>query len=270
MLPPDSELVAVDRSGVLTAYSSTRPSPWVRIALVRSTPRRENRDSPWASSMRFSDTLKLPMAPSRMRSSGMKASPASRTRLGSAPVTSVPSIDTLPAVTGRRPAIASASSRWPLPETPAMPRMRPPRTSTSRSLTAAVPLSPSTVRPRMLSRTPRSGVSAMSGASFTGRPTIMWASPSRSVSAGTVVPTTQPSRSTVIRSARASTSWSLCEMNTRPRPSLAIRRRVMNRSSTSPGVSTAVGSSSTSSRASRSRALMISTRWRSPTASCQR
>ena len=205
-----------------------------------------------------------------MRSSGMKARPALRTCFGSTPVTSVPSIDTLPAAIGRRPAIASASSRWPLPETPAMPRMRPPRTSRSRSFTASVPLSPTTVSPEMLSRTPRSSVSAMSGASLTGRPTIMWARPSRSVSAGTVVPTTQPSRSTVIRSARASTSCSLWEMKISPCPSLAIRRSVMNRSSTSPGVSTAVGSSSTSRRASRSRALMISTRWRSPTASCHR
>ena len=88
-------------------------------------------------------------------------------------------------------------------------------------------------------------------------------------SAGSTVPTSRPSRSTVIRSDSASTSRILWEMNTSPRPSSTICRRITKKSSTSFGVSTAVGSSRTSSEALRYSAFMISTRCRSPTESCQ-
>ena len=44
---------------------------------------------------------------------------------------SVPSSVTVPPVGLRRPTIASISSSWPLPATPAMPRISPARTSRS-------------------------------------------------------------------------------------------------------------------------------------------
>ena len=60
-----------------------------------------------------------------------------------------------------------------------------------------------------------------------------------------------PPRRTVTRSATAFTSCSLCEMKITVRPSPAIRRIVSNSESHSCGVSTAVGSSRISTRASR-------------------
>ena len=66
-------------------------------------------------------------------------------------------------------------------------------------------------------------------------------------------------------SAIAWTSLSLCEMKMIDRPPARSSRMIRNRSSVSPGVSTAVGSSRTSTLASRSSALMISTRCCTPT-----
>ena len=83
------------------------------------------------------------------------------------------------------------------------------------------------------------------------------------------VATTRPPRSTVMRSETSSTSCSLCEMKTIALPSFAITRRVAKSSRASCGVSTAVGSSRIRTRASRCRALRISTRCCSPTESCQ-
>ena len=44
------------------------------------------------------------------------------------PVTSLPSISMRPPTTGRMPASASTNSRWPLPSTPAIPKISPART----------------------------------------------------------------------------------------------------------------------------------------------
>ena len=57
-------------------------------------------------------------------------------------------------------------------------------------------------------------------------------------------------RSTVTRSETAITSCSLCEMKMTVRPSAAISRNVTKSVSASSGVSTAVGSSRMSTRAS--------------------
>ena len=59
-------------------------------------------------------------------------------------MTSVSSRRIRPPVTGRNPASASANSRWPLPETPAIPTISPPRTSMEKLFTARLPRSPST------------------------------------------------------------------------------------------------------------------------------
>ena len=78
-------------------------------------------------------------------------------------------------------------------------------------------------------------------------------------------PTTAPRRSTVIVSAMAWTSLSLCEMNTTDVPPAVSCRMIRNRSSVSSGVSTAVGSSRISTVASLTSALTISTRCWMPT-----
>ena len=85
------------------------------------------------------------------------------------------------------------------------------------------------------------------------------------VAVGAASPTTLPSRMTVMRSATARTSRSLCVMKTIEVPSSRSCRMIAISSSVSCGVSTAVGSSNTSTFASRDSALMISTRCCTPT-----
>ena len=82
---------------------------------------------------------------------------------------------------------------------------------------------------------------------------------------GNALPTTLPRRITVIRSATSRTSRSLWVMNTIDVPPSRRARMTRMRSSVSCGVSTAVGSSRMSTRASRLSALMISTRCWTPT-----
>ncbi len=60
-------------------------------------------------------------SPNRWRSAGTYATPASFISRGPAPVTSLPASSIRPPVGLRRPMIASTSSSWPLPATPAMP-----------------------------------------------------------------------------------------------------------------------------------------------------
>ena len=104
----------------------------------------------------------------------------------------------------------------------------------------------------------------LSTASETERPTIMLAS-SVSEELGLASPTTSPRRMTVMRSATARTSRSLWVMKTMEVPESLSSPMMLISSSVSCGVSTAVGSSRMSTRASRERALMISTRCWTPT-----
>ena len=98
----------------------------------------------------------------------------------------------------------------------------------------------------------------------TERPTISEAS-SVSVDVGSALPTTLPRRMTVIRSATARTSRSLCVMKTIDVPDSLSWRMIAISSSVSCGVSTAVGSSRMRTLACRDSALMISTRCWTPT-----
>ncbi len=100
--------------------------------------------------------------------------------------------------------------------------------------------------------------------SSTARPTIIEAS-SALEAVGDASPTTLPSRMTVMRSATSRTSRSLWVMNTIDAPDALSWRMISISSSVSCGVSTAVGSSNTSTLASRESALMISTRCCTPT-----
>ncbi len=111
---------------------STSSSQWRRIARERRKPSREKAGAPLSTRSRFSATLKSGTMPSRMRSSGTKPSPAARTAAGLRPATSAPSIRIEPLRGPRSPAIASASSRCPLPETPAIATISPERTSSER------------------------------------------------------------------------------------------------------------------------------------------
>ena len=166
--------------------------------------------------------------------------------------------------------MASASSRWPLPATPAMPTISPPRTWRESPRSALSPRSPSAARSRA-SRT--TGPGSPSPAAQTGNscspPIISEASSPGDVSAFSTVALCRPCRMTVTRSAISITSMSLWVMKTMAFPSSAMRRMTPKRSRTSRGVRTAVGSSMMRISAPRQRALTISTRCCSPTESCQ-
>ena len=222
------------------------------------------------------------------RSSVIRPSPARMRPTGSAAVTSTPS--TWMRARRRLRVVAhstSTSSVWPLPLTPATPtispagdadastssRRRTPSTSrvTSRTSSTGAASAPAHRRRRCFGRSisaPRRAGASPPRRRRRRAPTISSASwPVSSPPTGCVA-TIRPRRSTVTRSAMATTSRSLWEMNTTPMPSARSRRTVPNRASTSCGVSTAVGSSRISTRQSWCSALMISTRWRSPTDSC--
>src|SRR6202050_340795 len=190
--------------------------------------------------------------------------PASSRWAGVARGRSRPSSVPRPAVVGRSPIRASHSSVCPLPWTPATPRISPARTWNDVPLTCACPARSVTTRPAT-SRTTSPGLAAcLLTRSCTSRPTMSRAR-SSSVLVGGRSPTTLPRRRTVIVSAMAWTSLSLCEMKTMDVPPSLSCLMIRNRSSVSAGVSTAVGSSRISTRASLTSALTISTRCWMPT-----
>ena len=131
----------------------------------------------------LSATVKSPTSPSSIRSSGTWATPAVYTARGSFSKT-VPLMRTSPWSTSRRPVIASTSSLCPLPWTPAMATISPACTVRSRPFTAGWPRSSRTTR----SRSSSTGSAGLAGDLFTtrstSRPTIIVASSSRVVSAG--------------------------------------------------------------------------------------
>ena len=161
--------------------------------------------------------------------------------------------------------MASISSLCPLASTPARPTISPARTCRSRPRTAGRPRSSTTCRSRTSSTGSPGVCSGLSTRSSTSRPTISVAR-LRSVapSVGTVS-ILLPRRRTVTRSAMSSTSLSLCEMKTTDVPAAVSVRSTLNRSCDSCAVSTAVGSSSTSTLAPRNSARRISTRCWAPT-----
>ncbi len=132
-------------------------------------------------------------------------------------------------------------------------------------LTAGSPRSSLTCRSLTSSTASPGSCSVLATDSSTSRPTISRAR-LRSVapSVGTVS-IFLPRRSTVTWSETSSTSLSLCEMKMIEVPSAASVRSTRKRSCDSCAVSTAVGSSSTSTFAPRNSARRISTRCWAPT-----
>ena len=110
----------------------------------------------------------------------------------------------------RRPVIASISSLWPLPSTPAMPTISPARTAkrdVAYRRQAAVVVARAGRAPRAARRRHRRAF--LSTRSSTSRPTIIFASASSVAPSRGTVSIFLPRRSTVIRSAISSTSFSL-------------------------------------------------------------
>lgn len=216
------------------------------------------------SSMRFSAMENSPTRPSSLRSSGTKPTPASRMRRTEFLVMSSPSSRMVPCTRGCSPTSASVSSVWPLPWTPATASTSPRRTLKLTSLTTSWPIGSTTLRCSTVSASSPSFGSSLWTVSSTARPTMREAS-SALEAVGAASPTTLPRRMTVMRSATSRTSRSLCVMKTMDAPDSLSWRMMPMSSSVSCGVSTAVGSSKTRTRASRESALMISTRCWTPT-----
>ena len=191
--------------------------------------------------------------PVPIRSSGTWLTPRRMAVSGSPGRTGLPATTTEPAVGLRMPVMTSASSRWPLPATPATPTISPAWTVRDTSRRAKVPRSPRAETPnrsRITSRSARAGP-CFFWVKTTSRPTIIRASSRGLVSVVGTVPITFPRRSTVTRRETAITSSSLWEMKITVRPSAAIRRSVSKRFSDSWGVSREVGSSRIRMRAPR-------------------
>ena len=152
-----------------------------------------------------------------------------------------------PATGWRRPVIASTSSVWPLPCTPAMATISPARTVEVEPVdgdVAAVVAHHEAARPRAPGRR-AARASCRRPARPAGRPSSRPGSRGSPRPASSC-PTTRPRRSTVIRSAISRTSLSLWVMKTIEVPLAFSDRMISNSSSSSWGVSTAVGSSRTS------------------------
>ena len=97
--------------------------------------------------------LRLGATPVCSRSSGTCAIPALIAARGSPVRRGTPPTRIAPAVSGRSPVTASASSRCPLPATPATPRIWPADTLSETSWTASTPRSPWADRPSSSSST---------------------------------------------------------------------------------------------------------------------
>ena len=258
-LPPDSEPAGRAADGVRTSNSAIRSSAFFAIAGRCRLMPEANGGRSYMSRMRFSATENGPTRPSSVRSSGTYATPASSRCRGVAWVRSRPFSVMLPPAMGRSPISASHSSVCPLPCTPAMPRISPARTWKDIPFTQTRPSSPVTVSLSTSRTVPPGFAGVLLTRSCTFLPTMSDAR-SSAVASGARSPTTAPRRSTVIVSAIAWTSLSLCEMKMTDVPPSRSWRTMRNSSSVSAGVSTAVGSSRISTLAWRTSALTISTR----------
>ena len=157
-LPPDSVDAAASIEGVRTSNSSTRSAAWRRTApAVDAQPRREKgRLSIWLSTRFDGDRERADRA---RRAGGPRArAPARRAnRWRGAVAGDVGAVEARPCRrrAARRPQMASTSSVWPLPCTPATATISPARTSSD---------TPSTTR------WPRSSLTTRSPTSSTARP----------------------------------------------------------------------------------------------------
>ncbi len=202
--------------------------------------------------MRLSATERFGAVPTPVRSSGTWATRWTIVWRGVRLPTSTPFTVTEPEVQRRRPVRTWASSDWPLPATPATPRISPDRTSREIPRRAGRPRSLCARTSCMRSTTGPGANGVRSIASTTSRPTIRRARPAVVVSAiGMPAAVARPRRITLTRSAIWLTSPSLWLMKTTDAPPATMERRVRNRSAASCGARTAVGSSRMRIRAPR-------------------
>ena len=214
--PPESAAAGTSTPGVRTSNSATMRSVSRRAAARSSRPSRPGRATGgrvWWPRIRFAHSGFEPRRPYRVRSSGMYPIPASRRASVPARLRSRPSSTIRPAVACRIPMIVSTSSVCPLPSTPAMPSTSPACTIRSTSASSGRPSSAASVRPSTRSTSRSVTVDSRVPGSGSSLPTIISASSRLVTVRGSAVPTLVPRRITVMLSAIARTSSSLCEMN---------------------------------------------------------
>ena len=188
--------------------------------------------------------------PRVMRSSGTWPTPADR-KAAAFPLRGLPSLNSSIWSGRRRPVRTSMSSVWPLPSMPAMPRISPLRRERHTSRRRGTPRSVRE-RPRTEKFSSPTCSARRVTESSTSRPTIICASSFMVVPAtGTPLSIILPWRSTDTRSAISMVSLSLWVMIMMLLPAALSCRMTRKRSSTSWGVSTAVGSSRISRSAPR-------------------
>ena len=208
-LPPERLAIGAFSPRVFTPYSVIHERARSRHAPKRSQPRLSGASSKSRSAM-FCATDSSPTQALRKGSSGSARNCRMRFSERFAAYGS-PTTRTVPATRGRWPTSASTSSRWPLPETPAMPRISPLRTDRLSPCTASVPRSPIALSPSTCSAIGAAASVAVRGAALPSAtmaealaaesPIIACASCS-GVVLGTEAPCTRlPRRSTVTSSA---------------------------------------------------------------------
>ena len=209
---------------------------------------------------RFSATVIPSTQPESWRSSGMTPTPAAAIAPGRPVGTATPATSTVPSSSFVNDDSTSASSRCPLPSTPATPTISPAPTTTSSATSLGAPSRPRTDAPRMRSAGTGSAATvdttsgatpwtasarpnaAASARNETSRPTIARASVRASASAAGRCSTTRPWRMIEITSVACRTSSSLWLTSATVRPSSATTRRsTENSCSLSAGVRTRGG-----------------------------
>ena len=217
-LPPERLAIGASSPRVLTPYSAIQARARLRHAPKRSQPTFNGASSKSRSAM-FCATLSSPTHALRSGSSGRARSCSTRFSTRFAKY-GWPTTFTVPAVRGRCPTSASTSSRCPLPETPAMPRISPFLTFKLNCRTASVLRSPIAERPSTCNAIGASTGVAERGAALptatiaealaAESPIIACASCSGVVPRTCAPCTLLPCRSTVTSSAYAMTSRNLC------------------------------------------------------------
>ncbi len=181
------------------------------VAGLSTKPRLTMPLAAWPVSRAFSDSLIRGAVPWPSRSSGTKAAPRRRRAVTDRAPAASPSMMTLSECSDKRsPDSAENNSSWPLPATPAMPRISPPLTSTE-MFRRCTPCGSSGSIDRSLIKS-RGRVAVRPDAAFTSpmsAPTIMRASEAAVSSCGLQVATFLPPRKIVAVSHSRFTSSNL-------------------------------------------------------------
>ncbi|MNU62901.1 hypothetical protein D3C71_521410 [compost metagenome] len=246
MLPPDKSRIRLVGVPPRTSKPSMIFVAKAIPALRSTSPPLENSGN--RSSTAFSQIAISPIAPSRLRSSGMRPMPDDTASATVRSPTPLPNRTRSPALRPIVPLKSWASTACPLPETPIMPSTSPALSLKSIAFSRSTPPERTVIPPASSTISP--GVEASRTGRVTWRPTISSASSALLVSPTSRSATCLPPRNTTMRSAVAITSSSLWEMKISDRPCRAISFKVENSVSASSLVRTAVGSSSTRMRAS--------------------